>query len=56
MYIEAHIYHVLTIRIITNHIKSHGVRKSPYKESYTVDSHWKTSDYVFCDVRACMRY
>ena len=26
--------------------------KSPYKESYTVNSHWKMSYYVFSDVRA----
>ena len=30
--------------------------KSPYKESYTVNSHWKTFDYVFSDVRACVRF
>ena len=30
-------------------------RKSPYKESYTVDSHRKSFDDVMGDVRACLR-
>ena len=29
--------------------------KSPCRESYTVNSHWKMSYYVFSDVRACLR-
>ena len=31
-------------------------RKSPYKESYTVNSHRKSFDYVLSDVRACVRF
>ena len=30
--------------------------KSPYKESYTVNSHWKSFDDVMGDVRACVRF
>ena len=30
-------------------------RKSPYKESYTVNSHRKSFDDVMGDVRACLR-
>ena len=30
--------------------------KSPYKESYTVNSHRKSFDYVLSDVRACVRF
>ena len=30
-------------------------RKSPYKESYTVNSHQKSFDDVMGDVRACLR-
>ena len=46
-----------------NHItfehKNHRVGiewKSPYKESYTVNSHWKSFDDVMGDVRACVRF
>ena len=30
--------------------------KSPYKESYTVNSHRKSFDYILSDVRACVRF
>ena len=31
-------------------------RKSPYKESYTVNSHWKWENDVMSDYRACVIY
>ena len=30
--------------------------KSLYKESYTVNSHWKSFDDVMGDVHACVRF
>ena len=30
--------------------------KSPYKESYAVNSHWKSFDDVIGDVHACVRF
>ena len=30
--------------------------KSPYKESYTVNSHWKSFDDVMDDICACVRF
>jgi len=30
--------------------------KSPYKESYTVNNHWKMFGDVFSDVGACMQF
>ena len=47
------------LKVISGHFEAnHRVSiewKSPYEESYTVNSHWKTSDYIFIDVRACVR-
>ena len=40
---------------ITNNHRVSIERKSPYKESYTVNSHRKSFDDVMGDVRACLR-
>ena len=47
------------LKVISGHFEAnHRVSiewKSPYEESYTVNSHWKSFDDVMGDVRACVR-